>query len=80
MLWYNKAIATIDKTSGREEVERFKGDLSILSSEGKLQPEALVLLNSLMIVVELILSIFLEKEHTQNQQKLKQFTLTNIQG
>lgn len=54
-------MATIDKTSVREEVERLKGDLSKLSSEGKLQPEALVLLNSLMIVVELILSIFLEK-------------------
>jgi len=55
-------MATIDKISIREEVDRLRTEFEQLCSEGKVSSEMRVLVNSLLVVVNLILSIFLEKK------------------
>lgn len=61
-------MGTINKTSVREEVERLKQEFEQLCSDGKVSAETRVVMNSLLIVVELILSIFLEKETRKNSK------------
>lgn len=61
-------MATVDKTSVREEVDRLKNEFERLCSEGKVSSETRVLMNSLLVVVELILSIFLEKKTRKNSK------------
>jgi transposase len=55
-------MATINKKSIREEVDRLKNEFELLCSEGKVSSEIRVLMNSMLVVIELILSIFLEKK------------------
>ena len=55
-------MATMDKTSVREEIERLKQQFGDLTSAGKVSPEVQVVMSSLLVVVELILSIFLKKK------------------
>jgi transposase len=54
-------MATVNKTSVREEVDRLKLEFEQLCSAGKVSSEIRVVMNSLLVVVELILSVFLEK-------------------
>jgi transposase len=61
-------MATMNKTRVREEVERVKKEFELLSTEGKVTPEVQVLMNSLLLVVDLILSIFLEKTTRKNNK------------
>lgn len=55
-------MASIDKTSVRNEVSRLKTDFERLCSEGKVSGEVRVLMNSMLMIVELMLSIFLERK------------------
>jgi len=55
------AMATVNKASVREEVDRLKLEFEQLCSAGKVSSEIRVVMNSLLVVVELILSVFLEK-------------------
>ena len=68
MPWYTMAMATMDKTGVREEVERLKREFEQLCVDGKVTPETRVVMNSLLVVVELILSIFLEKKTPKNSR------------
>lgn len=61
-------MATIDKTSVRDEVNRLKIEFEHLCSEGKVSSEIRVLMSSLLVVVDLILSIFLEKKTRKNSK------------
>jgi transposase len=61
-------MATMNKTSVREEIERLKQEFEQLCSAGKVSPETRVVMNSLLVVVELILSVFLEKKTRKNSQ------------
>jgi len=54
-------MGTVNKIRVREEVDLLKQEFEQLCSDGKVSPETRVLVNSLLVVVELILSIFLEK-------------------
>ena len=54
-------MASLDKTSVRTEVSRLKTDFEKLCAEGKITSESKVLMLSMFLIVELILSIFLEK-------------------
>jgi len=54
-------MANIDKLSVRNEVSRLRADFEQLCSGGKITSETRVLMNSLFMIIELILSIFLEK-------------------
>jgi transposase len=54
-------MASLDKTSVRTEVSRLKTDFEKLCAEGKITPESQAIMNSLFMLVELILAIFLER-------------------
>lgn len=60
------AMATMNKTSIRDEVDRLKQDFEQLCSDDKVSSEIQVVMNSLLVVVELILAIFLEKKTRKN--------------
>lgn len=61
-------MATADKTSIREEVDRLKQEFEQLCLAGKVSSEIRVVMNSLLVVVELILSVFLEKKTRKNSK------------
>jgi transposase len=54
-------MAQIDKTTVRDEVSRIKADFEQLCSDGKITTEIKFLMNSMFMIMELMLSIFLEK-------------------
>ena len=54
-------MANLDKASVRDEVSRVKADFEKLCGEGKVSGEIKVIMNSLLMIVELLLSIFLER-------------------
>jgi hypothetical protein len=54
-------MASLDKTSVRAEVSRLKTDFEQLCADGKITAESKALMMSMFRIVELILSIFLEK-------------------
>ncbi|SCZ84674.1 IS66 family transposase [Nitrosomonas mobilis] len=71
-------MASLDKTSVRDEVSRLKADFDRLGSEGKLSSESQAIMNSLFMIVELILAIFLErstKKDSGNSSKPSSQTL-----
>ena len=61
-------MATVDKTSIREEINRLKKQFDQLCSDGKVASEIQVVMNSLLVVVNLILAIFLEKKTRKNSK------------
>ncbi len=61
-------MATVDKTSIREEIERLKQEFDQLCSDGKVSSEIRVVMSSLLMVVELILSVFLERKTRKNNK------------
>jgi len=54
-------MAQIDKATVRNEVSRIKADFEQLCSDGKITTEIKFLMNSMFMIMELMLSIFLEK-------------------
>ncbi len=54
-------MANLDKSSVRNEVSRLKADFERLRAEGNISSESQAIMNSLFMVVELILAIFLER-------------------
>ena len=61
-------MANLDKASVRDEVSRLKADFDALYADGKVSPEVKILLKSLFMVVELILSIFMERQTKKNSK------------
>jgi len=61
-------MASIDKTSVRNEVGRLKTDFEQLCSEGKIADEIKVLMSSMFMIIELMLSIFLERTTKKNSK------------
>jgi len=59
-------MATLNKTSVRAEIDRLRTEFEQLSSDGKVSAETRVVVNGLLVVIELILSIFLEKKTRKN--------------
>ena len=54
-------MASVDKTSVRNEVSRVKADFKQLCDNGNVSGEVKMLMNSMFMIIELMLSIFLEK-------------------
>lgn len=52
----------MNKASIREEVDRLKLEFEKLCSDGKVSPEIQAVMNSMLLVVNLILAVFLEKK------------------
>lgn len=66
------SVASLDKASVREEVGRLKEDFDHLGAEGKISAEIRAIMNSLFMIIELILAIFLErntKKDSKNSSK-----------
>ncbi len=61
-------MASIDKTSVRDEIDRLKIEFDQLREDGKISKECAVLMKSMFLVVNLILSIFLEKKTKKNSK------------
>lgn len=59
-------MASMDKTSVRNEVSRLKAEFTQLCAEGKVTTDILVIMNSLFMLLELILALFLEKTTQKN--------------
>ncbi len=59
-------MASIDKLTVRNEVSRLKADFDQLCKDGEIKNELRVLMNSMFMIIELMLSIFLEKATKKN--------------
>ncbi len=55
-------MAQVDKATVRNEVSRIKADFEQLCANGKITAEIKFLMNSMFMIMELMLSIFLEKK------------------
>lgn len=65
-------MASVDKTSVRNEVDRLKTDFEQICSEGKVSEEIKIIMNSMFMIIALMLSIFLErttKKDSKNSSK-----------
>jgi transposase len=65
---YDCVMGTVNKQSVREEVDRIKAEFDRISSDKKTTPEINMLFQSMFIVIDLILSIFLEKTTKKNNK------------
>lgn len=54
-------MSTVNKLSLREEVERIKNEFDQLAKEKKINPETRMLFQSMLMLINLLVSIFLEK-------------------
>ncbi len=61
-------MATIDKINVCEQVEQLKHQFEQVHATGKVNDETQAVMNSLLLIVELILSIFLEKKTRKNNR------------
>ena len=61
-------MANINKKSVREEVDKLKSEFSNLREAGKVTDEVIALMNSMLMIMELILSIFLERTTRKNNK------------
>ncbi len=61
-------MAVMDKKSVREEFDRLKSDFSNLSNGQKVSPEITTIVSGLIILMEIILSIFLEKKTKKTKE------------
>jgi len=59
-------MASIDKTSIRNEIARLKADFDVLCADGKVANDIKVLMHSMLLIMELMLTIFLEKKTKKN--------------
>ena len=55
-------MPTINKTSIRDEINRLKTEFDKINEQDKISKECLLLMRSMFVVIDLILSIFLEKK------------------
>ncbi len=61
-------MASIDKLTVRNEVSRLKADFDQLCTDGDIKKELKVLMNSMFMIIELMLTIFLEKATKKNNK------------
>ena len=61
-------MASLDKSSVRNEVSQLKADYEQLCANGKVSSEMAALMKSLFLIIELILSIFLERATKKNSK------------
>lgn len=59
-------MANLDKTSVRNQVEKVKNDFEQLRLDGKVTPEVQAIMCSMLMIIELILAIFLERTTKKN--------------
>lgn len=65
---YNDDMGTVNKQSVREEVDRIKSEFERLSADKKINAETKMLFQSMFMIINLILSIFLERTTKKNSK------------
>lgn len=63
-----ETVASIDKISVRKEVDRIKDEFEQLGAAGKINHECKLLIQSIFMIIELILSVFLERKTQKNSK------------
>lgn len=61
-------MSSVDKKSVREEINRLKSEFGKLREESKIPQECALLMQSMFVIVDLILSIFLERKTKKNSK------------
>lgn len=61
-------MSSINKETVREEVDRLKEQFKQLRTSGKINSESQALMQSMLMIIELILAIFLERKTIKNNQ------------
>ena len=61
-------MAIADKGTVRNEVDRLKADFNQLCADGKVTGEVKMLMNSMMMIIELILTVFLGRSTKKNSK------------
>ena len=59
-------MASLDKTSVRNQVEKLKNDFERLRLDGKVTAEVQAIMGTMLMIIELILAIFLERTTKKN--------------
>ena len=59
-------MASLDKISVRSQVEKIRKDFEQLRADGKVTPEVQAIMSSMLMIIELILAIFLERTTRKN--------------
>jgi transposase len=59
-------MASLDKIPVRSQVEKIKKDFEQLCTDGKVTPEVRAIMSSMLMIIELILAIFLERTTKKN--------------
>ena len=61
-------MASVNKTSLREEFDALKGEFERLCANGKMTAESRSLFQAMLILFELLLAVFMEKRTTKNRR------------
>jgi len=61
-------MASLNKTSLREEFDTLKGQFERLCADGKMGPEGRALFQALLMLLELLMAVFLEKRTPKNSR------------
>ena len=69
-------MASIDKQSIRVEFDKIKANFDEQVKSGKVSSEVASLFSSLMMLFNIILSIFMEKKHQEDVSQLKYSAIT----
>ena len=58
----------IDKTSLRQEVDRIKKEFDLLSEKNGISRECQILFNSMLMLINILISVFMEKMTVKNNK------------
>lgn len=61
-------MATVDKTSLREEFDALKGQFQRLSADGKVSDESRTLIQALLMLFEVLMAVFMERRTTKTHR------------
>lgn len=61
-------MATVNKESVREELDRIKTEFSKIAADGKINSEGKLLFQSMLMLINLLVSIFMEKTTAKNSK------------
>lgn len=68
LITYNDIMATVDKQSVRDEAERIKKEFDQLSLDKKYDAQTTMLFKSMLMLINLLIAIFLEKTTKKNNK------------
>ena len=61
----------MDKESVREKFDELKSSYNDLSKSGKVSPELRLIIDGLILLMDIVISIFMEKQTKKNDKNLR---------